>query len=135
MNPELVRDKRIAAFLQLALEEFDPCEQLYASRPRQAAYFLQQAVEKLLRAALEHSGMNAGPTHNIRALCELLPKQHALKEWFLDFDDMSSAATRFRYPSPFGALQEVTSDSIERRLAEMRALDAAVRKHVGKASA
>ena len=45
--------RRVEAFLQLAEEEFSAAERLQSPLPRQALYFLQQTVEKLVRAALE----------------------------------------------------------------------------------
>jgi hypothetical protein len=53
-------------------------------------------VEKLLRAVLEAEGVPVGPTHNIRQLADMLPPDHVLKARFLEFETLSSAATRFR---------------------------------------
>jgi HEPN domain-containing protein len=99
----------------LAREEWHAAETLLKdSAPRQAIYFQQQAVEKLLRAVLEVEDMFAGPTHNIRALADMLPKGHQLHASFLAFDELTSAATRYRYPG--GAGQLFTAD--DRKVAE-----------------
>lgn len=45
-------NRRVAAFLTLAKEEAGAAEQLIDAFPRQAAYQLQQSVEKVARAIL-----------------------------------------------------------------------------------
>ncbi len=53
MTPDELRRLRILSFLQLAREELDVALEIKANHRRQAAYFLQQSVEKLLRGVLE----------------------------------------------------------------------------------
>jgi HEPN domain-containing protein len=96
MTAEAQRRRRIDSFLALAEEEFAAAGLLLDKLPRQAAYFQQQCVEKLLRGVLEAEGVPVGPTHNIRQLADMLPAEHALKGSFLQFETLSSAATRFR---------------------------------------
>ena len=55
--------RRVEAFLQLAEEEFSAAERLQSPLPRQALYFLQQTVEKLVRAALEDEEIVVGTSH------------------------------------------------------------------------
>jgi HEPN domain-containing protein len=109
------RRRRIAAFLQIADEEMRAAETLLNSLPRQCAFFQQQCVEKLLRAVLEAADVPAGPTHNLRTLSDLLPSDHKLKAVFSDFEELSSAATRYRYPSGSGNAPEVSSDLVQSR--------------------
>ncbi|MDH6267139.1 HEPN domain-containing protein [Rhizobium sp. SG_E_25_P2] len=106
MTPEDLQRLRVRSFLQLAKEEFDVAMQLRTDHRRQAAYFLQQSVEKLLRGVLETESVPAGTMHNIRGLADLLPKGHVLFERFLELDELSPAATRYRYPSPKGTLAD-----------------------------
>lgn len=132
MTIDDLRERRINAFLQLAQEERSAGARLSATNPRQAAFCLQQAVEKLVRATLEHANVPAGPTHNIRTLTDLLPPNHSLRETFLVFDDWSSAATRFRYPSSTGKVAEISVDEVKHRLAAIGALESDVLKYLGK---
>lgn len=106
MTPEELRQQRIRSFLQLAQEELDVAVEIKGKHNRQAAYFLQQAVEKLLRCVLELETVPAGPMHNIRGLADLLPKGHRLLDRFLELDELSPAATRYRYPGPKGTIAE-----------------------------
>ena len=116
------RRRRIASFLTLAAEELKAAETLLDALPRQAAFFQQQAVEKLLRAVLEVEAIPAGPTHNLRTLTDLLDARHAMKPEFLAFEEWSSAATRFRYPSGSGDTPSVSSSMLKDRQASRAAL-------------
>jgi len=80
-----LRRRRIAAFLQIADEEAQAAATLLGLLPRQCAFFQQQCVEKLLRAVLEAEDVPAGPTHNLRTLADLLPRDHGLRSTFLAF--------------------------------------------------
>jgi hypothetical protein len=57
---------------------------------------------KLLRAVLEHEQIVASPTHSLRQLAQLLPKDHRWRDAFDELDRISSAATRYRYPTSAG---------------------------------
>ncbi len=105
LTPEILREQRINGFLQLAGEEAKAAKNLLADGlSRQAVYFVQQSAEKLLRAVLEREGIPAGPTLSIAKLVELLSVSHSLRSRFLEFDDLSVASTRYRYPSQTGFL-------------------------------
>jgi HEPN domain-containing protein len=120
------RRKRISAFLQLADEEMRAAQTLLTSLPRQSAFFQQQCVEKLLRAVLESSDVPAGPTHNLRTLTDLLPSDHAMHSTFLAFEEFSSSATRYRYPSGSGDAPEISANLVESRQERVAALRDAV---------
>jgi len=53
--------KRIEAFLQLATEELGVATGLVEKAPRQCAYLLQQAAEKMARAILTAAGVQPAP--------------------------------------------------------------------------
>lgn len=122
MSAEEQKRRRIASFLSIASEELSAAELLSDKLPRQAAYFQHQTVEKLLRAVLEQEGVAIGPTHNIRSLTDLLPKSHLLRAHFLTFDDLSSAATKFRHPTASGAMPGQSPEDVVRRQEELRKL-------------
>ena len=106
LTPERLREQRIAGFLQIADEEFRAAEKLVDVLPRQAAYMMQQSIEKTLRAVLERDCIPVGPSHNIANLVTLLRTPHALSTEFLAFDDLSAASTRYRYPNEKGIVAE-----------------------------
>jgi HEPN domain-containing protein len=120
-SAELKR-RRIAAFLQIAEEEMRAAETLLAFLPRQSAFFQQHCVEKFLRAVLEAEELPAGPTHNLRTLADLLPRDHQLKATFAAFEELSSAATRYRYPSGSGDAPKVSPDLLRSRQESLSAL-------------
>ena len=122
MTADPVAVARVRSFIQLAREEFQVARELKVSHRRQSAYFLQQAVEKALRGLIEASGKAAGPTHSIRGLSDILPKDHGMRERFIALEPLSAAATRYRYPSASGSLLDVG----ERQLNELHELAAAV---------
>jgi len=130
LTPETIRRRRIEGFLLIAGEELDGASRVADPLPRQAAYFLQQSVEKLLRAVLELEAVPAGPSHNIAALAQLLPSDHELKSVFLSFDDLSTASTRYRYPNERGVVRAVDSGEIKSRLNDVGVLDARVRSYI-----
>ncbi len=123
---------RVDAFLQIAFEEREAALRLADPLPRQAIYFVQQAVEKLLRAVLEAEGVPAGVSHNLRYLCELFSEEHALKAIFMEFEPLSAASTRYRYPSVTGKLSAPAADDVQKWLKMLTPLDEAVRKRLQK---
>jgi hypothetical protein len=121
-TPEQIRETRIASFLTIADDEFTGATTLINALPRQAAFLMQQTVEKLARAVLEREGIPAGPTHSIEALAGMPPRGHALRERLASFDDLSGAATRYRYPTETGALREPDMSRLPGRLADIETL-------------
>jgi HEPN domain-containing protein len=99
----------VAAFRRLAGEELDAAKLLADKHGSQAAYFLQQSVEKLVRGLLEVSGTPAGPTHQILQLARMLDPENVFVGRFVDLDELSAASTRYRYPSPSGEVKAMSS--------------------------
>ncbi|UVC11451.1 HEPN domain-containing protein [Rhizobium sp. TH2] len=128
MTPEELQRLRVKSFLQLAREEFEVALELREAHRRQAAYFLQQSVEKLLRGVLETESVPVGPMHNLRGLADLLPKGHPLNARFVELDELSPAATRYRYPSPRGTVADFDEGRLKVLIPKVQALmkDAAV---------
>jgi HEPN domain-containing protein len=126
------RSRKIGAFLTIAEEEFAAARQLAPLLPRQGAYFLQQSIEKLVRAVLECDDIAAGATHNLRYLADLLGQGHPLQAEFIAFDDLTPASTRYRYPSPSGALAPVKAESVMARFAEVESLTRHVRNYIDR---
>ena len=104
------RLKRVRAFLQIAARELRSAKLLAGESPEDALFLLQQSSEKLARALIEAAGLVAGTTHNIQTLAEILPEGHALKDSLKPVYDLSTAATRFRYPTSGGNIFEADMD-------------------------
>lgn len=117
--------KRISAFVALALRDADAARLLAEKLPEEAMFHLQQSVEKLVRALIEAEAGIAGPTHNIRALAEILPASHPLQEKLKPLHDLGAAATRYRYPTSGGNVIEYVGD-VAKLLAEVDAFGQAV---------
>ena len=116
VHPQRLR--RIKSFMIIGREEEEAAISLLPRFPRQASFFAQQAVEKLLRAVIEAEDKNPGLGHNIRELTSFLSANHPLRSMFLEHEDVSSAATRFRYPTGGGGIAE--PDPIEDLTADIK---------------
>lgn len=123
-----MRDRRVAAFLAIAREELAAAERLKDGLPRQAAYFLQQTVEKLVRAILEQEGIPVGTAHNLLYLAGLLPADHPLRPRVAALEHLSAASTRYRYPSPTGAISPVSVEAVARDYAAVSELRSEVER-------
>jgi len=119
--------RRVDAFLVIASEELEASRRLQAWLPRQAEYFLQQAVEKLLRAVLEVELVAAGFGHGLAELAHRLPEGHVFRERFKGFDHLSAASTMYRYPTAGGRIATVSAEAVADELKRVEALDAEVR--------
>ena len=113
---------RIDAFLTIAGEELAAALQLVKILPRQSAYFLSQAVEKLLRALVEAEGRVAGTTHNLGFLAGLLDNGHPLLNDFLALEHLTSASTSTRYPSSTGRLYDIDTRRLSDDLNSVKSL-------------
>ena len=76
---------------------------------QQAAYHVQQALEKTIKFFLEVNGVHFRKTHNVALLCELLPEnQSVLSESDLDFiytrsDTIAKWENEVRYDTDYMA--------------------------------
>ena len=122
-----MHQKRVEAFLKIAAEELEAARRLQAPLPRQAEYFLQQSVEKLLRAVLEIEEIPAGVGHGLASLAHLLPPSHIWRDRFKTFDHLSAASTMYRYPGPGGRLVSVSAEEVMAELKQVEALDREIR--------
>ena len=122
LSRDQIKQARIASYMQIAADELAGARQLMDTLPRQSAFFMQQCVEKLLRAVLENDEYLAGNTHSIEALARLLPDHHLLKALFASFDDLSGAATRYRYPTERGVIRSPDHMLMPARLADIEDL-------------
>jgi HEPN domain-containing protein len=98
---------RVACFLVLAREDLEAATLLKVGVPRQAAFFLQQAAEKIGKALLIRDGVDPERIHAIGKLAAELSENHPLKSEFMKLDRLSVYATAARYPTSTGKLPRV----------------------------
>jgi HEPN domain-containing protein len=114
----------IASYIALAKEDLVVAKKLMGEHPRHAAFSIEQAAEKLLKAVLTAEGI-LFPTshHQLGALAALLPADHLWRADLMAFDDFTSYATALRYPRPGGGLPSAPEDAdLQRGWAEVSAL-------------
>jgi HEPN domain-containing protein len=122
MDAHSLKRKRIDAFLTLSLKDVTVARKLLPDFAEHAAFNMQQAVEKMIRAVLEHEQIVAGNSHNIRQLAELLPNDHLWREKFDAMDHLSSSATRFRYPTSTGNILQSDDGITSHDLADIETM-------------
>jgi HEPN domain-containing protein len=96
--------REVAGFLALAREDLAVAGELLAGHGRAAAFHLQQAAEKLIKAVLTLEGIAFPRSHQLGALAALLPEEHAWRADLMALDHLTSHATALRYPLPGGGL-------------------------------
>ncbi len=124
--------KRIAAYLTLAGEEVAAARLLARAQPRQAAYFCQQAVEKVARAVLASMAIPFGVSHNLGQMAAALPVGHPWRGRITVFDRLSPASASTRYPTPAGRLAPAPdADEVAEDVVAIEALLAVAREELG----
>lgn len=123
--------KRIKALLALASDDLRSAELLVAGVPRQAAYHLQQAVEKVVKALLVREGVDPDRIHQIGRLAHELGAAHPLRAELLKLDRLTVYATAMRYPQPSGRLVAAPSpDRLRKDLKDVLELYASARAYL-----
>ena len=97
-------EKRVAAYLELASKDAEAVELLMAGGNRFAAYHMQQAVEKIVKALLLARGIEAGLEHRLEELLKRIPPGDPWLARIGPLVSYSAFATAFRYPTPGGRI-------------------------------
>jgi HEPN domain-containing protein len=93
----------IAAYLDDVDLDLDAAKRLIAEPPnRLAAFHLQQAAEKLIKAVRLGHGLRVTAEHNLELLIGELPRDDPWRAKLVVLESLSSYATSYRYPSPSG---------------------------------
>jgi HEPN domain-containing protein len=93
----------IAAYLDDAELDLDAARRLSADPPnRLAAFHLQQAAEKLVKAIHVGRDLRLTKEHNIEILVEQLAADDAWHAKLSVLEPLSAYATSYRYPSQIG---------------------------------
>ena len=93
-----------ASYIALAREDLVVARKLITDHPRHAAFHIEQAAEKLLKAVLSAEGIFFTASHQLGALAELLPADHIWRADMMAFDVYTTYATAPRYPRPGGEM-------------------------------
>jgi HEPN domain-containing protein len=102
-DPPGVDVRVIAAYLDDAELELDAAKRLIAEPPsRFAAFHLQQAAEKLVKAVRLGRGLRLTANHDIEILVNELPADDVWRPKLIILEPLSSYATSYRYPSSMG---------------------------------
>jgi HEPN domain-containing protein len=93
------------SYIELAREDLGGARMMLDKYPRLAAFHIEQAAEKLLKAVLtaEEVVFSAGH-HQLGRLAELLPPDHLWRADLAEFDKFTTYATAPRYPRPLGGM-------------------------------
>lgn len=98
----------VASFIALAQEDLEVARKLLADHPRNAAFNVEQAAEKLLKAVLTAEGLTfSAGHHQLGRLAEMLPPDHMWRADLMAFDSYTTYATATRYPRPGGGMPRI----------------------------
>lgn len=99
-------DPVVAGYLAAVADDLDAALRLAAPPAnRLAAYHLQQAAEKLVKAVLVHRKIHPGIEHRIDVLVRMLDLSDPWQPLLDPLDRFTPYATTYRYPSPTGRLK------------------------------
>lgn len=107
-------------WLQYAAEDIELGERLAVDgtvSPRYACGYFQQAAEKALKAALALEGIGFSYTHDLDALCDIMPDSWFLREGRPDLSELTEWAVESRWP---GEWAEQTAEDARRAGADAR---------------
>ena len=103
----------VESFIAIAREDLEGARELLPRHPRLAAFHIEQAAEKLLKAVLTVESIDFTTGHHqLGRLAELLPSDHLWRADLIDFDRYTTFATSTRYPRPGGGMPSVPSKAI-----------------------
>lgn len=108
-------DPVVEAYLADAGNDIDAARRLARPRlNRLAAFHLQQAAEKLVKAVRLARRLPASAEHHIDVLVHGLPDGDPLRPLLEPLDDLTPYATTFRYPTIRGRVQSpLSADEID----------------------
>ena len=108
--------KKARSFLTLAKIDLDHARDNLQRHRRQAAWSVEQAAEKMIKAILTVEEIAFPATsHQLDHLVSLIPSDNPFKADLLDLTRLTSAATIYRYPTAGG---DVPRDPPEKETTE-----------------
>ena len=111
------------SFRRLARDDLAAARRLLPDMPRVASFLLQQAAEKLVKAALVEAGTAEPPRwHDIGRLVGLLPLDHPRLGELAALADLSVYAVTGRYPLGEEVAPDPDPEPLLRRVDQIAAL-------------
>ena len=101
---------RIASLLQVAASDLADARVLVGTGSRNAAYLLEQAAEKIIRAVLTSEAIHPGIRHDLKQMVSEIPDANPLKPCLRDIEHLGKFATTFRYPTAEGRILPLPAD-------------------------
>lgn len=100
-------ERQVASLLALAREDLEAARLLRERHPRQAAFHLGQAAEKIIKAVLTKERIAFSTRHHqLGRLVDFLPAENIWRAELASFDRHTPATTMNRYPTPGGAVPQ-----------------------------
>jgi HEPN domain-containing protein len=100
-------NRKASTFLALAEADLAHAKDNIRSHPRHAAWSIEQAAEKLIKAILTAAGAEYPATsHQLDDLVRRVPAGNPFRPDLLELTRLTPAATRYRYPTPRGDVPE-----------------------------
>lgn len=116
---------RIASVLRVAAIDLADARVLANTGSRNAAYLLEQAAEKIIRAVLTSEAVHPGIKHELDKMVDAIPDANPLKPLLREVEHLGRFATSFRYPTAEGKIAPLPADIAKSIEAVQRALDEA----------
>ena len=112
------------SLLTLAARDLSHARDNVRKHPSHAAFSLQQAAEKMIKALLETEGVDYPfRSHQLAELVSRVPDGNPFKADLIQLTHLTSAATRYRYPTPSDDVPaEPSAEELQRDLAVLLAL-------------
>lgn len=101
---------RIASLLRVAATDLADSRVLAGTGSRNAAYLLEQAAEKVIRAVLTSEAIHPGIKHDLEQMVSMIPDANPLKPLLRDIEHLRQYATAFRYPTTEGRIPPLPAD-------------------------
>jgi HEPN domain-containing protein len=96
-------NRKASTFLALAEQDIGHARDNLRSHPRHAAWSIEQAAEKMVKAVLTAEGADYPATsHQLDDLVRRVTDANPFRADFLELTRLTPAATRYRYPTPRG---------------------------------
>jgi HEPN domain-containing protein len=117
-------NQKSASFIALAKDDLAAARQLLTNLPGIAAFHIEQAAEKLLKAVLSTEDITFSASHHqLGQLAEQLPLNHLWRADLMALDKYTSYATATRYPRPGGGMPRTPSQQdLQQALTEVESL-------------
>jgi len=99
--------KKAASLLALAESDLAHAADNLRTHPRRAAFSVQQAAEKMIKAVLEKERVSYPATsHQLDDLVARVPAGNPFEGDFSPLTRLTSAATKYRYPTAWGGVPD-----------------------------